>query len=607
MSGTLRAARRRTLRRTAVSGLAALLATAGVLVPLASGAQAVNSPQGRLVTDQPANGTPHVLDGAVSSIAEVGNTMILGGSFDTARDDSNQTVLTRHRLLAFDATTGQISTSFVPEPQRRRRPRSSPPVTASRSTSAARSPPSAASPARTSPACNVADGAVITAFNAGTVSGNIKDLRLKDGRLWLAGAFTHVTGNAQKGLATVNPTTGAFDHLHAAHHRRRAQRRRHDRPEDRHHPRRVAAGRHRQLQHRRRRQATTRCSCWTSPAPRAAPSPTGRPRSTSPTCSQSFNTYMRDLDISPDGSYFVISTTGAYGGADVGLRHHLPLGDRRHRHRRHPDVGQLHRRRHDVRRRDHRHGRLRRRARPLAEQPLRRRHRRAGRRARDGHRRPRPGQRPAAVSWNPTRDRGVGVFDLLATPRALGRQRHRPDRQLPLPRPHRADAARRTDDPGRRHPRAARTTSTSAAGVGRGHGPERALPRQRRRRRALGRHRHRLGRRQRRLTEPVPQRRQNNRAGYTAVAHGRRHRPGRDAAAICSTPSAGTAVTARSSPGTSRSPPVSRSRCGSTSPTGASCTAQVGQRKFDVDARRAPACWTTTTSSADGRRPHAAR
>ena len=79
-----------------------------------------------------------------------------------------------------------------------------------------------------------------------------------------------------------------------------------------------------------------------------------------------FDTYIRDIDYSPDGQYFVVATTGAtainFGGS------HLtgPLCDSTARFETFRDglaerhVGRLHRRRHELQRRDHRHGRLRR-------------------------------------------------------------------------------------------------------------------------------------------------------------------------------------------------------------------------------------------------------
>jgi hypothetical protein len=59
--------------------------------------------------------TPHVLDGAVRSIAETGQTVVLGGSFTSARDAGTTSTIQRPYLLAFDKTTGAIDPSFAPD------------------------------------------------------------------------------------------------------------------------------------------------------------------------------------------------------------------------------------------------------------------------------------------------------------------------------------------------------------------------------------------------------------------------------------------------------------------------------------------------------------
>ena len=122
---------------------------------------------------------------------------------------------------------------------------------------------------------------------------------------------------------------------------------------------------------------------------------------------------MRDVDISPDGTYAVISTTGAY-------RANLAC-DTQSRFEVHPerddlaDVGQLHGRRHHVRRRDRERRGLRRWPHALGQQPVRRGRRRARARCRARactRSIPSPG---LPFSWNPGRERGVGLFDYFVT------------------------------------------------------------------------------------------------------------------------------------------------------------------------------------------------
>jgi PKD repeat protein len=282
---------------------------AAVIAPLAS---AVSYGPGGLVKDVPVSGTPHVLNGRVNSIAQVGNTIVLGGEFTQTRNNSSETVIARTNLVAFDATTKEISTTFAPNPNG--------PVHVVLPTGDGESvfvggsfTTIAGQTRKNLVKLRVADGALITAFNAGNVAGQVKDLRLSNGRLWVAGGFTHIANSAQLGLATLNPTTGALNQF-----MRRVIAGLHDGgfttvmkiDINSSGTRLVAIGNFDTIDGVKKHQLFVLDLTGATAA--VAPFHTTFYETM---CSSSFDTYMRDLDLSPNGAFFVVSTTGAYGGA----------------------------------------------------------------------------------------------------------------------------------------------------------------------------------------------------------------------------------------------------------------------------------------------------
>ncbi|WP_237771459.1 PKD domain-containing protein [Kribbella sp. ALI-6-A] len=292
--------------------LALLTALTGSLVVLGPSASAVQVTQDRVVTDDPANWTPHVLDGSVKTIQQFGNRILIGGEFTQVQSRDGATTYARTNLAAFNATTGEIDASFAPNPDGEvttiipAGDGASAFVAGYFNNISGGGSPSVAK-------IDVTTGARVSGFHFPRIDGRVKDLRLSNGRLWLAGLFTTIEGHPQAGLATVDPATGAYDpymalQIAGLHNGGVTTVLKIDITPDGGNL--VAIGNFDTIQGVKHHQVFM--LNLTGPA---ATVENWQTNFYNTACSSSFQTYMRDLDISPDGSYFVISTTGAYGGS----------------------------------------------------------------------------------------------------------------------------------------------------------------------------------------------------------------------------------------------------------------------------------------------------
>ena len=153
--------------------------------------------QGTLVSTNPANFTPNVNDGAVYGIAQVGGTMFVGGDFTKVTPAAGGTAVTRRGLVAFNASTGALS-SIAPVFNGAVDDL----VSDGTSIYAAGTFSTVAGVARRGVVkLNGSTGAVDTTFNA-HLSGNANDLAISGGRLFVA-------LDAKTGVRAVSLTTGA--------------------------------------------------------------------------------------------------------------------------------------------------------------------------------------------------------------------------------------------------------------------------------------------------------------------------------------------------------------------------------------------------------------
>ena len=284
------------------------------------GAAHAGSAQPIVVNVTPSPDTPNVDDGSVQAIAQVGNRIVLGGNFTTVSPPGADTpTISRPYILAFDATTGYLDQGFTPNLDGPVNALLPGPTNGSVYVAGSFKTVNGSALRRGITLLDLADGSRDPGFTPPVLGGgDVSDMARSGGRLFLAGSFTTADGAPFGGLAAVDAQTGslAASYLHlpvAGHHN---------------FPvgsgvsapvgvtaidvapdgsRLVAVGNFTSVNG----VAHNQIAMIDLGATGAAVDPAWATAGYAPACSYWLNdTYVRDVDFSPDGSYFVVVATG---------------------------------------------------------------------------------------------------------------------------------------------------------------------------------------------------------------------------------------------------------------------------------------------------------
>lgn len=301
--------------RAALAALTIFAVCVGV--QLASGTSATaQTAQDRVVSDVPAAFTPQVKDGQVNSITQVGGTIVLGGTFTMVTPSGGSPSYSRSGVVAASATTGAINTGF--NPALNGDVNSVEPGPTSTTVYVAGTFSTANGVASKGVALlNLSDGSLAAGWKGSSMNGIVEDVQRVGNRLYVAGRFTSVSNTPHGGLVTLSATTGQLDPFMnsnvAGHHNYNGVSGANAAvgaenlavsPDG---TRMVAIGNFKTVDGLPRDQAVMFDLTGASPVVR----PDWQTHGYEAACfSNAFDSYIRDVDFAPDGSYFVIVATG---------------------------------------------------------------------------------------------------------------------------------------------------------------------------------------------------------------------------------------------------------------------------------------------------------
>jgi len=278
-------------------------------------------PQSQVVSSVPASFTPNIDGGVVFSMAQAGSWIVAGGSFTSATQHGLSTAVPNTGVVAFDQVTGALDTGFAPVLNGQVDAVLPGPAAGTVYVSGAFTTVNGVK-SRGITLLNLSNGSIVSGFTPPVLNGIVEAMRSSGGRLYITGTFTTAGSVTHDGLATLNAATGALDPFMdvqlTGHHSYNGTgadgpvggRAMDISPDG---TRAIVVGDFKDANGTVHDQIVMLDLTGSS----AVVDPNWNTDAFSGACdSAAFDTYVEDVDFSPDGSYFAIAATGGGGISD---------------------------------------------------------------------------------------------------------------------------------------------------------------------------------------------------------------------------------------------------------------------------------------------------